>query len=69
MRIVTRVSAVVAGLLSLASAASAQSANITATATVYQAMTVAGARGLDFGTVFPGVTKYRRRGVRHQRPV
>jgi hypothetical protein len=40
-----------------ASAAQAQSANITATATVFQAMTVTGARTLDFGNVFPGVAK------------
>lgn len=58
MRMNTRVSAVMAALLSLAaSAAMAQSANITATATVYQAMTVSGARTLDFGSVFPGANK------------
>ncbi len=58
MRTYTRVSAVMAALLSLAaSAAQAQSANINATATVYQAMTVTGARTLDFGSVFPGVNK------------
>ncbi len=58
MRTTTRVSAVLAAILSLgASAAQAQSANITATAVVYQAMTVTGARTLDFGNVFPGVAK------------
>ncbi len=57
MRTLTRVSAVVAALLSLATAAEAQSANINATAVVYQAMTVTGARTLDFGNVFPGVSK------------
>ena len=58
MRTTIRLSAVLAALLSLAaSAAQAQSANITATATVYQAMTVTGARTLDFGAVFPGVNK------------
>ena len=56
MRTTTRVSAALAAILSLAaSAAQAQSANITATATVFQAMTVTGARTLDFGNVFPGV--------------
>jgi hypothetical protein len=58
MRTTTRVSAVVAALLSLgASAAMAQSASITATANVFQAMTITGARTLDFGNVFPGVAK------------
>ncbi|HEY7683880.1 MAG TPA: DUF4402 domain-containing protein [Gemmatimonadales bacterium] len=58
MRTTTRVSAALAMLLSLAaSTARAQSANINATATVYQAMTVTGARTLDFGNVFPGVNK------------
>ena len=58
MRITTRVLAVIDGLLSLAaSAGQAQSANITATANVLQAMTVTGARTLDFGNVFPGVAK------------
>jgi len=58
MRTTTRVSATLAVVLSLAaSAARAQSANITATATVFQAMTVTGARTLDFGNVFPGVAK------------
>jgi hypothetical protein len=58
MRTTTRVSAVLAALLSLgASAATAQSASITATANVYQAMTITGARTLDFGNVFPGVAK------------
>jgi hypothetical protein len=47
----------VAAFLSLASVAQAQSANINATATVFQAMTVTGARDLDFGNVFPGVAK------------
>jgi len=58
MRTTTRVSAALAVILSLAaSAAQAQSANITATAVVFQAMTVTGARTLDFGNVFPGVAK------------
>ena len=57
MRTLTRVSVTVAALLSLATAAQAQSANINATAVVYQAMTVTGARALDFGNVFPGVAK------------
>jgi len=57
MRTLTRVSAVVAAFLSLATVAQAQSANINATATVFQAMTVTGARDLDFGSVFPGVAK------------
>jgi len=35
----------------------AQSANITATANVFQAITVTGAQNLDFGNVFPGVNK------------
>ena len=55
MRTTTRVSAVLAAMLSLgAMPAVAQSANITATANVYQAITVTGARTLDFGNVFPG---------------
>lgn len=58
MRILTKVSAVVVAFMSLnAAAASAQSANINATATVFQAITVTGARDLDFGNVFPGVAK------------
>lgn len=57
MRIVTRVSAVAVALLSLATSAQAQSANITALATVYTPIAVTGARNLDFGTVFPGVAK------------
>lgn len=57
MRTLTRVSAVVAALFSLATVAQAQSANINATANVYAAMTVTGARDLDFGNVFPGVAK------------
>ncbi|HMV31929.1 MAG: DUF4402 domain-containing protein [Gemmatimonadales bacterium] len=58
MRTFTRVSAALAAILSLSAAgASAQSANINATATVYQALTVTGARPLDFGSVFPGVAK------------
>ena len=58
MRMFTRVSAALAAILSLSAAgASAQSANINATATVYQALTVTGARALDFGSVFPGVAK------------
>jgi hypothetical protein len=48
----------VAAVLSLtASVAQAQSANILATANVFQAMTVTGSRDLDFGDVFPGVNK------------
>lgn len=58
MRTFTRVSAALAAILSLSAAgASAQSANINATATVFQALTVTGARDLDFGNVFPGVAK------------
>lgn len=58
MRILTKVSAVVVAFLSLnAAGASAQSANINATATVFQAITVTGARDLAFGNVFPGVAK------------
>ncbi len=58
MRKFTRVSAAVVALLSLSAAgASAQSANINVTATVYQALTVTGAQALDFGNVFPGVAK------------
>jgi spore coat protein U-like protein len=41
----------------VASTAAAQSANISATANVYQAISVTGARTLDFGNVFPGVNK------------
>jgi hypothetical protein len=50
------VSAAVAGFFT-ASAAAAQSASIQALATVYQPITITGARNLDFGTVFPGVNK------------
>ncbi|HWA16561.1 MAG TPA: DUF4402 domain-containing protein [Gemmatimonadales bacterium] len=57
MRILNRVSATVVTLLSLASTAQAQSANIQALATVYTPITVSGARNLDFGTIFPGVAK------------
>ena len=58
MRTTTRVSTALVAILSLAaSAAQAQSANINATAIVFQAMTVTGARTLDFGNVFPGVAK------------
>jgi hypothetical protein len=58
MRTTTRVSAVLAAFLTLgALPAVAQSANITATANVFQAITVTGARDLDFGNVFPGVAK------------
>ena len=58
MRTTTRVSAVLAAVLSLgAMPAVAQSASITATATVFQAITVTGAQTLDFGNVFPGVNK------------
>jgi Domain of unknown function (DUF4402) len=56
MRTITRVSAALAAIFSLAaSAAQAQSANISATATVLTAMTVTGASPLAFGNVFPGV--------------
>jgi Mat/Ecp fimbriae major subunit len=58
MRTITRVSAVVAAFLSLgAMPAVAQTANINAIANVFQAITVTGARDLDFGNVFPGVAK------------
>lgn len=57
MRIVTRVSAVVAALFSLATAAQAQSASVQALATVFTPITIAGTRNLDFGNVFPGVNK------------
>lgn len=58
MRTFTRVSAILASILSLVTAgASAQSANITATANVFAAITNTGARTLDFGDVFPGVAK------------
>ena len=58
MRTTIRVSAVLAAFLTLgAMPAVAQSANITATATVFQAITVTGAQNLDFGNVFPGVNK------------
>jgi hypothetical protein len=40
-----------------ASSASAQSDNISVTATVFQAITVTGANALAFGSVFPGVNK------------
>lgn len=49
--------AFVAACLMTASNASAQSANINVTATVFQAITVSGFRALDFGNVFPGVNK------------
>jgi hypothetical protein len=58
MRTFSGVSAGVILSLSLgASTARAQNANINATAVVYTAMTVTGARTLDFGNVFPGVAK------------
>jgi hypothetical protein len=58
MRSTLRVSAVAAAILSLtAMSANAQSANISATATVFQAITVTGARNLAFGNVFPGVNR------------
>src|SRR5512134_2495637 len=57
MRIATRVSAVVAALFGLATAAQAQSANIQALANVFQPISVTGTRDLDFGDVFPGVAK------------
>jgi hypothetical protein len=43
--------------LTTAATASAQSANINATATVLQPLTVAGVRDLAFGNVYPGVNK------------
>lgn len=49
--------AALVALCTAATSASAQSANIAATANVYQALTVAGARDLAFGNVFPGVDK------------
>jgi hypothetical protein len=49
--------AVVAACVVAASSASAQNANITVMANVYQVITVTGARTLDFGNVFPGVPK------------
>jgi len=49
--------AVLAACVVAASDASAQSANINVTATVFQAIAVTGARALDFGNVFPGVNK------------
>jgi hypothetical protein len=57
MRIANRVSAVLAALFSLATAAEAQSANIQALATVYQPISFLSTRNLDFGNVFPGVAK------------
>jgi spore coat protein U-like protein len=57
MRIATRVSAVAALCFSMATAAQAQSANIQALATVFQPITITGARSLDFGNVFPGLGK------------
>jgi hypothetical protein len=44
-------------LMAFATTASAQSANINATATVLQPLTVTGARDLAFGNVYPGVNK------------
>jgi hypothetical protein len=44
-------------LMAVASTASAQSATITANATVLQPLTVANVRNLDFGNVYAGVTK------------
>ncbi len=49
--------AVLAITLVGATAAQAQSANITATAVVQTPLTVTGAASLDFGNVFPGVVK------------
>ncbi|MEO5799440.1 MAG: hypothetical protein ABIZ70_09730 [Gemmatimonadales bacterium] len=49
-----------AALIALAIVAaplSAQSASITATATVFRPITISGARNLDFANVFPGVNK------------
>lgn len=48
---------VLSTLAVLAPAASAQSGNINATATVLQPLTVTGARDLAFGNVYPGVNK------------
>jgi hypothetical protein len=44
-------------LVAVASTASAQSATITANATVLQPLTVSNVRNLDFGNVYPGVNK------------
>jgi len=49
--------AVVAATVVVASSASAQSANINVTATVFQAITVVAGTNLAFGNVFPGVNK------------
>ncbi len=49
--------AVVAALTLSASAATAQSANIQATANVFSAIAVTGARDLAFGNVTPGLNK------------
>ena len=58
MRTTTRVSAVLAAVLTLgALPAMAQTGNIQATANVFQAITVTGAQDLLFGNVFPGVPK------------
>ena len=57
MRSTIRTAAILAGLLGVANVAAAQSANITATANVFSAITVTGAQNLAFGNVFPGVNK------------
>ena len=44
-------------LCSVAGSASGQSASITASASVFQPITINGARNLDFANVFPGVSK------------
>ena len=49
--------AVLAATVVAASNASAQSANINVTATVFQAITVTGTADLAFGNVFPGINK------------
>jgi hypothetical protein len=47
----------VLALMMLAGSAAAQSATITANATVLQPLTVTNARNLDFGNVYPGINK------------
>ncbi|MES2307093.1 MAG: hypothetical protein V4558_16450 [Gemmatimonadota bacterium] len=51
-----RISALFA-LAIVATPMAAQSASITATATVFRPITISGARNLDFANVFPGVNK------------
>ena len=57
MRSTIRTAAILAGLIGVANVAAAQSANITAIANVFAPITVAGTQSLDFGDVFPGVSK------------